>query len=357
MLASSSSSITSTRRLGKLPSPLRPPFSRLVGITRKPLWGAPHFAPPLFRLVGSTRKPQWVAPHFAPPFSASLIVDNTRQRDWPAGSYLQAIPRWGGNDGPDDAAENGLNWTVLYALGAPEIILKLWKKGYEGHLRQYTEAKTVEVPMARDGMYYREFSVMFDWFHHTESLSAFTLSPLADPSDPSFGERTRRFSAMYMGDDPEAPNYDKQLKICRSIFSGSRGPLLRKATGLDWAGDPLTFADGTPCDVKELVVVRRPLRPATCVDLTGICLCDVCSCHEILRAQRTRAGTRRFPRAARRGQLRRDDRALRRVQRRRGRLAPQPLPHLPGTPRDAYRYLGHEVVPEASLPAAALLAG
>ena len=22
------------------------------------------------------------------------------------------IPRWGGNDGPDDAAENGLNWTV-----------------------------------------------------------------------------------------------------------------------------------------------------------------------------------------------------------------------------------------------------
>ena len=43
---------------------------------------------------------------------------------------------WGGNDGPDDGAENGLNWTILYALGAPEEILQLWRKGWEGHLKQ-----------------------------------------------------------------------------------------------------------------------------------------------------------------------------------------------------------------------------
>lgn len=92
-------------------------------------------------------------------------------------------PRWGGNDGPDDGAgansfdlaltmrvlwrillrllanivhpftltckhlptaENGLNWTILYALGAPEEILELWRKGWEGHLKQYTEAHTIE---------------------------------------------------------------------------------------------------------------------------------------------------------------------------------------------------------------------
>jgi hypothetical protein len=34
--------------------------------------------------------------------------------------------------------------------------------------------------------------------------------------------------------------------------------------------------------------VRRPLRPATLLLLTGISLCDVCSCYGILRAQRTR---------------------------------------------------------------------
>eukprot|EP01047_Picozoa_sp_COSAG01_P065571 COSAG01_NODE_8882_length_2627_cov_1.594541_1_plen_568_part_00 len=36
--------------------------------------------------------------------------------------------------------------------------------------------------------------------------------------------------------------------------------------------------------------MRRPLRPATLVFLTGISLCDVCSCDGMLRAQRTRAG-------------------------------------------------------------------
>lgn len=167
--------------------------------------------------------------------------------------YGKWIPRWGGNDGPDDAAENGLNWTVLYTLGASPIILELWKRGYEGHIKQYTEAKTVEVPMAREGMYYRDFSVMFDFFHHTESLSAFTLSGLADPLDTKYAERTQRFAAMYMGDDPEAPNYDNKHKLIRSIFTGSRGPMLRKATGLDWAGDPLTYADGKPTDIEEMV--------------------------------------------------------------------------------------------------------
>src|SRR5437868_10900796 len=42
-----------------------------------------------------------------------------------------------------------------------------------------------------------------------------------------------------MNEDPGAPNYDSQHKIIKSLFTGSRGPLLRKATALDWAGDPI----------------------------------------------------------------------------------------------------------------------
>ncbi len=38
---------------------------------------------------------------------------------------------------------------------------------------------------------------------------------------------------------PALPNYDSAHKIIRSLFNGSRGPLLRKATALDWAGDPI----------------------------------------------------------------------------------------------------------------------
>jgi len=153
--------------------------------------------------------------------------------------YLLCIPRWGGNDGPDDAGENMLNWTMLYALGGPSDVLDRFRHAWEGHLRQYTEARTVEVPLGREGMYFKEFPTMFDWFHIGEWYSPYALLGLAAPGDRDFEHRTRRYAAFYNGDDPYAPNYDPKHRIIRSMFNGSRGPLLRKATGLDWAGDPI----------------------------------------------------------------------------------------------------------------------
>ena len=153
--------------------------------------------------------------------------------------YLICLPRWGGNDGPDDAIENLTGWPILHALGASDTILHMYKKAWEGHLRQYTEAKTVQVPFARDGMYYKEFPVMFDWFHNAEGLTVFNLQGLSDPGDREFQNRVRRYAGFYMNEDSQAPNYDAEHKIIRSMFNGSRGPLLRKATDLDWAGDPI----------------------------------------------------------------------------------------------------------------------
>ena len=153
--------------------------------------------------------------------------------------FLLCVERWGGDDGPDDAIENLIYWPILHAVGAPDSILEMYKKGWEGHLRQYTAAKTVEVPFARDGMYYKEFPVMFDWLHHAEGLNVFCLQGLSDPYDDAFQKRARRFSGFYMGEDPQAQNYDPEHKVIRSMFNGSRGPLLRKATALDWAGDPI----------------------------------------------------------------------------------------------------------------------
>jgi hypothetical protein len=153
--------------------------------------------------------------------------------------YLLCVERWGGDDGPDDAMENVADWPILHALGASDAVLHMYKKAWEGHLRQYTEAKTVKVPFARDGMYYKEFPVMFDWLHNGEGLRVFNLQGLSDPYDLDFGRRVRRYAGFYMNEDPGAPNYDPKHKIIRSMFNGSRGPLLRKATGLDWAGDPI----------------------------------------------------------------------------------------------------------------------
>lgn len=152
--------------------------------------------------------------------------------------WLLCMERWGGDDGPDDAIENLTDWPILHALGGHDDILKMYKKAWEGHLRQYTVAKTKDVPFARDGMYYKEFPVMFDWLHNGEGLVVFNLQGLSDPYGPAFQTRVRRYAGFYLNEDPDAPNWDAKQKIIKSMFNGSRGPLLRKATALDWAGDP-----------------------------------------------------------------------------------------------------------------------
>ncbi|MEH0196773.1 hypothetical protein V7S57_15900 [Caulobacter sp. CCNWLY153] len=152
--------------------------------------------------------------------------------------YLLAFERWGANDGPDDAIENVNDWPTLHALGAGDRVLELARKAFEGNVRQYTAARTKDVPFAREGMYYKEFPVMSDWQHLSEGLSVFNLLGLSAPNDPRFRERARRFSGFYTGEDPSTPNYDPKLNVIRSMITGSRGPMLRKATPLDWAGDP-----------------------------------------------------------------------------------------------------------------------
>lgn len=153
--------------------------------------------------------------------------------------YLLCVPRWGGDDGPDDAIENLTDWPILYALGGEEILLDMCKQAQDGHIRQYTEAKTVDVPFARDGMYYKEFPVHGDWLHLGESMSVFGALGLCDHKDLDYERRLRKWAGLYMNEDPEAPNYDPEHKIIRSLYNGSRGPLLRKATALDWTGDPI----------------------------------------------------------------------------------------------------------------------
>jgi hypothetical protein len=157
--------------------------------------------------------------------------------------WLLCVERWGGDDGPDDAIENCTDWPILHALGASDAVLKLYKKAWEGHLRQYTLAKTTHVPFAKDGMYYKEFPVMFDWLHNAEGLTVFSYQGMSDPYDAKFQQRARRYAGFYLNEDPDAPNYDAKHKIIRSMFNGSRGPLLRKANALDWAGDPFEIGN------------------------------------------------------------------------------------------------------------------
>jgi hypothetical protein len=152
--------------------------------------------------------------------------------------YVQCVLRWGADDGPDDAFENFAGWPEFHALGGSDNTLRLYLKGLDGMIRQYTDAKTTEVPAGRSGMYYKEFSTQSDWMHHGEGLRVFNRMALSVPGDSKYIERAKRFAGLYMGEDPEAPNYDPRLKLIRSLINGSRGPMLRKATSIDWVGDP-----------------------------------------------------------------------------------------------------------------------
>jgi hypothetical protein len=160
-------------------------------------------------------------------------------RYFDAQGFLLCVARWGADDGPDDAIENVNDWPHVHALGGADRIREMYRKAYEGHVRQYTLARTVDVPFARDGMYFKEFPVMMDWQHNAEGLTVFNLMGLSDPHDARYRERVKRFAGFYLNEDPGAPNYDPQHRIIKSMFNGSRGPLMRNATALDWTGDPV----------------------------------------------------------------------------------------------------------------------
>lgn len=164
----------------------------------------------------------------------------------PATGWLETTERFGGDDGPDDSIENVNDWPHAYALGGDDVLKDMYTKAYEGHVRQYSAAKTVDVPIGRLGMYYKEFPSQFDWQHNGEGLTVFNLMPLGDPYSHLYRERVKRFAGFYMDEDPGAPNYDPKLKLIKSLMNGSRGPMLRKATALDWTGDPIEMENRFP---------------------------------------------------------------------------------------------------------------
>lgn len=182
---------------------------------------------------------------------------------------LLVFERWGANDGPDDAAEATNDWAVLHALGASDRILILTQRFWEGHLRQYAAMRTVEVPIARAGMYHRDFPAQMDWQHNAEGLTTFNVLGLSAPRDPALIARTRRFADFYTGHDPSVRNYDPAHRIIRSVMNGSRGPMMRDATALDWAGDPFEAGERFHMEHGELTYQQTLDHYAEYTDVVG----------------------------------------------------------------------------------------
>ncbi len=180
--------------------------------------------------------------------------------------WMRITPNWGAMDGADDVTETYRDLPIIYMLGGPPEILTLHKKIWEGHLDQYTKAREPMVAAAKEGMLYKEFCPQLDWEHTGEAMAPWYWYGLARPNDTQYQIRARRFAGFYMDEDPGAPNYDPEKKIIRSLFNGSRGPLLTPATEYDWGGTPRPRHDPRPGEPPR---TERWTRMGYTVNLSG----------------------------------------------------------------------------------------
>jgi hypothetical protein len=154
-----------------------------------------------------------------------------------AGHAIRAVPpAWGVGDGPDDIMGYIRSWPLAYIMGGPASLVDTYRRLWEGHLQQYTDAKVPEVEAAKDGIFHNDFITQFDWEHSSEELAPFYLYALARPHDLANIARAERMAGLYLDEDPEAQNYDPKVKIIRSLFNGSLGPKLTPAMPVDWEG-------------------------------------------------------------------------------------------------------------------------
>ncbi|MFH1006979.1 MAG: hypothetical protein V1800_05665 [Candidatus Latescibacterota bacterium] len=122
---------------------------------------------------------------------------------------------WGGGS-PDDFLEPFFNWPLVYLMGGGDHLLSL------GH-RQF-EAITGQ--LMRLGSYHKEYGFSEDQMHQSEADVLFYHLCLANPDGPRLRERAQRFAGFYLNEDPEAINYDPDLKIVLSGLNGSKGAIV-----------------------------------------------------------------------------------------------------------------------------------
>ena len=134
----------------------------------------------------------------------------------------------------DDLYEQFYNWCLFYAIGADESLLDLALQGWNASTRISDDSFNHRLrhndftKVFRPSMYneFWNLAQSTEWHHLGEGNMAFYDFGVACPTVSENVRRARRFAAMFIGEDPEAPNYDPEYKILRSPFHSSQGPRL-----------------------------------------------------------------------------------------------------------------------------------
>ena len=133
-------------------------------------------------------------------------------------------------DDVDDLYERAYNWGLFYAMGADRKVLDLGLQQWNSTTRFFADDIVSRVHPRHEQQIHNEYYNLAaagasEWYHMGEGNMAFYHFGLADPTISENLRRARRFAAMFMGEDPQAPNYDPEHKVFRSPIQSSVGPL------------------------------------------------------------------------------------------------------------------------------------
>ncbi len=148
----------------------------------------------------------------------------------------------------DDLYEQSYNFGLFYAIGGDDSLLDL-------HLQQWNATTRISDDSFNHRLKHNDHTKVFnpsihdefwnldqvtEWHHLGEGNMAFYDFGVADPTISENVRRAKSFAAMFIGEDPKAPNYDPNHRVLRSPFHSSQGPLLEAdakwANTMLWAG-------------------------------------------------------------------------------------------------------------------------
>ncbi len=120
---------------------------------------------------------------------------------------------WPGFDGSDDPYEGFMNFTLHYIIGGDSKLDKRHREIWDAITWQWTEY----------GQVLDEFDQAYDWMHHGEALLGFYWFALANPHVLKDRQRTKRFAALYTGENTKVDNWDSERSMIRAPINGSGG--------------------------------------------------------------------------------------------------------------------------------------
>lgn len=149
----------------------------------------------------------------------------------------------------DDAYEAHSYRGLFYAIGGSDRIGELAFSQWNGVTRLYDDASPAPYGAGDHPKHtaelHNEYYKHDDWFHMGEGNQSFYSLGLVDPSRQETIARATRFAELYLGDNPETPNYDAEHRVIRSPFHGSAGPEFhRDVEFVKRALDPIYYPGG-----------------------------------------------------------------------------------------------------------------